>query len=171
MERNLLSASDVGNMAGVSRVSVWKAARAGDIYGATRTPGGHFRFPPKSAEAWAMKIIRLRRERDRRRAVARRARLPSKESLKRGSNSGIPNVEGLHGSFERWLRRCPAKQGNRIFEGWWRGWSVPLENCSIEQKHAIFEELRIIAEFSLLLASDLGVKLRQLGPPNKLTGD
>jgi hypothetical protein len=59
-------------MAHVSGVTVWKAACAGQIHGAIRTSGGHFRFPRESAERWAERIKELRQAKQRRRQLHRR---------------------------------------------------------------------------------------------------
>ena len=125
-------------MASVSGVTVWKAACAGQIHGTIRTSGGHFRFPRESAELWAERIKELRRARQRRREHHRR---PSQRSTIRGSNSGIPNLEGWSLTFERWWRQNP------------------VENSPPPVKRAVLELMRTPTKLALRLARDLGVKL------------
>jgi hypothetical protein len=160
---NFLTTSALAKMASVSRVTVWKAACAGEFDGAIRTRGGHFRLPPESGEPWANKIRILRREKNRRHASRQRLRAAqSQTSGERGTNSGFATIEGISARFETWLRHCPANRENRIFETWWRHCSV--ENWPVEKKRKVLEEVWVIAEFAIRLASDLGVKLGQLTP-------
>jgi hypothetical protein len=133
---NLLTASAVAHMAGVSRVFVWKAASRGQFDGISRTPGGQFRFTRGGAEAWALKIKKLRKDRNRRRAWIRRARF-----LEHDAKAGIATIHGFRAGFDIWYRRWP------------------VEGSPSEVKRAILEELRAPAELALRLARELGVNL------------
>jgi predicted DNA-binding transcriptional regulator AlpA len=133
---NLLTASAVAKMAGVSRVTVWKAASSREIPGTSRTPGGQFRFTRKGAEEWATKIKELRRDKKRRRALIRRARF-----LEHEANTGVATVHAFRMDFDIWYRRCP------------------VESWPPEVKRMILEELRAPAELALRLAKDLDVTL------------
>src|SRR6266496_2042471 len=87
---NLLTVSAVAQLAGVSRTSVWKAASAGEIRGAVRTRGRQFRFTREGAEEWAVKIKKLRKDKNRRRASIRRARF-----LERDAQAGVATIHGF----------------------------------------------------------------------------
>jgi len=133
---NLLTTSAVARLAGVSRITVWKAASHREISGTSRTPGGQFRFTREGAEEWARKVKKLRQDKKRRWASIRRARF-----LKREANRGVATIHGFRQGFDIWYRRCP------------------VESWSPQAKRAVLEELRAPAELALRLASDLGVKL------------
>lgn len=130
--QKLYSSSDLAKVARVSRRTISEMARNRRIPVHSFTPGGHARFDESGVEAarlhrqWSREEKRAKEAKLRRRA---KDRLKSLSAAKKGSGSGIPNIEAVVVFFRQWRRVNAA----RILTG-------PLET-----QERLIEEMQPIA--------------------------
>lgn len=64
-EPELLSTGETARRLGLSRSSLWRYVKAGQIEPDLVTPGGHYRFDPERVRAQLRELARAERDRER----------------------------------------------------------------------------------------------------------
>jgi hypothetical protein len=143
----IITAGQLAAMAGVSRVTVWKEARAGSIRGAIKpkTARGHWRFPEEAGK-WYADLKRQTYVPKQKANPKRHWRsIPQSE---RNKNSGFITISAVRALYLQWRR----KNYKGLLEG------------DLKMQEEVLAELEPICELIDKLRARVGVTKPRLDP-------